>query len=1275
MQTSDRFRRIARAGHQRFRRRRFLESAVLGLSVLLPGVLLAIGVGIALRFRPESGWVGPAVAIAALVASLVVALRYGLSHRLTYEEYLRRVESLVGLQRNELVNADELETRLHAMDDPLSRGLAAQAVDAGIGAVRKVPFDKLAPAMKLTGPTWRALGAVALGVALFFLAPGAFQSGLARLLHPGSYEMLPAVQILVEPGDVVLQRGEPLDVTAVVPGDAEGASLFWRSEGGPWRSIEMNRAAAGSNGQSFSATLRGLLESGEYAVSTDDARSKTFGIEVTEPLRALGYRKNLTPPAYTGIPSSQELSADGNVSAVFGTELRLSVQTGRAETSGELVWEDGSSLPLHEADDDVLYADLRVDEERQYRVRLEAEDLGGKEWLSRSFRIVPVPDRMPTLYQLAPETSIELPEDMQVQIDADCVDDFGLTRLDLVFQRNDRKPERVRLSTWKGEREARVVYDWDLEGIALVPEDVIKYHLELTDNDVISGPKTVRGPMCEVRFPSLAEMYEDVQEDRGDQMGDLSGLKEQQEELREELDRALTDLKRSDEMGWEQQEALKELAKKQEDMESKLEDLVESLEKSLEKMEQGDLFSPEMQQKVQEINELAKQIQDPEFRKQMDELKSALEKLDKNSVEKSLEQMQLSQEDLAQSLDRTLELLRRLKNEESLDQIVQQAQRLLEQQKQINEQLAANLEKQEQAGMQSEPKKGEQKDPKDGPQPDEMKTDPSKNPENQSEKAKSEEDESKDGKSDESKSDQAKSEESQSNEPKSDQAKTEESKTDESKGDEAEKSEQESKSDQAQADAQKSDPQKSDQQKSEQAESPDSEKGAQNSEPQDGPKTPPQDQAQQQKEQQAAEDSMTEEEKAELQKKQEELQKELEELEKQLAELQKEAEENWKALDEQMKKNQPKKDLDEAQQNMDQSAQKMPSSPSQSMKFGRQAEKSLEQFAQSMEQAQQAVEQQEQEDITRQLFHISGQLVEVSQGQEGLLVDAPSQPTRDLAANQAQITQAARQTLDDLNELGRRSRLLSPDLTRAMNGAVRALESSTRAFERGNRQSAMAEGKSSTNTLNETVIELLETNDQMCNNPSSGSCNNPMSKMRSLSAQQEQLNADAQQQQGGKQQGGQRLKPQGGGQSGADALEQLAARQEMIRRGLQELQEGMGDRKDILGRLDELANDMGDVVDEMHEKGEIDDRILERQQKILSRLLTAQKSIRREDEKEDRVSRTGENPLDRDAPPPVAQELGRQELLRRGILRGSQDPIPDEFRSMVEDYYQSLSRE
>jgi hypothetical protein len=242
-----------------------------------------------------------------------------------------------------------------------------------------------------------------------------------------------------------------------------------------------------------------------------------------------------------------------------------------------------------------------------------------------------------------------------------------------------------------------------------------------------------------------------------------------------------------------------------------------------------------------------------------------------------------------------------------------------------------------------------------------------------------------------------------------------------------------------------------------------------------------------------------------------------------------------------------------------------------------------------------------------------------------------------------------------------------------MNGAVSNLKGSTKAFERGNRQNAVTRGKASTNTLNETVVELLEANNEMCKQPSGGVCSNPMGKMRGLTAAQEQLNQDSKSGKGksGSKGDGQSPRLKSGGNQ--RQLADMAARQEMIRRGLAELESSLGGRNDVLGRLDDLAEEMGAVAEEMRERGEIDERILERQQKILSRLLTAQKSIRREGEKDERTARTGQNPADRESPPPVSQELTRQELLKRGILRGRQDPVPDEYRSLIEDYFQSLS--
>ncbi len=1232
MEKAQRFRNIARSGHGVFRRRRWVEAASLAVSFLLPLALAAVALGMLFRFHPVSGWAPTAMAAVAVVAAAVVAVRYLTRNRLQYEEFLRHLEHRLSLRRNELVNADELESRLDAMEDPLSRGLAAQAVDSGIEQVRRVRFGELAPKRSVRGPWLRSLATVAVAVALFFVAPQSFQGALARIATPGTYELPPAIRIDVTPGNVVLQRGQVLSITASVPSDAEGAQLFWRSDGGAWRTLDMNAGAAAADGDErteFAAALRGLVENSEYAVATKDARSQTYEVQVTEPLRAVGYRKSVTPPAYTGLPKSQELSANGNVSAIFGSELRLGIQTGRPGTDGSLIWEDGTSQPLTEADDGLLIAELRMDETRSYTVELTAEELEDVKWNSRVFKLEPVADRMPTLYQLAPEVSVDLPPEMIVQLDADCVDDFGLSRLDLVYQRNDQPKVRERLATWKGDREARVVHDWDLEGIALVPGDVIQYHLELTDNDVISGPKTVRGPASEIRFPSLEELYAEVEKDRDEQMGDVGDLRAEQEEIRDELDKALSDLRKQKDMDWEQQEALKDLAERQENVTKKLEELSKSLDQSLEEMQQAELFSPELLAKVEEINKLSKEIQNPEFQQQMDQLKDALEELDKNKVENTLEQMKMSQQDLSQSLERTLELLKRMKNEEELDELVQKSQRLLEEQERLNDEMARKM--------------GDEPQDRDEPQDDPQNDADGENSDD------AEDSEGEDTEGENSEGENAEGEDSEGEDSEGENAEGDDSESQE--GDDSESSESDSESESSESDSQEGESSEGNQEQNSSEQNPSDQNSGD---------------PQQQDQAQSSESPMSPEERAEMEKKQEELEKQLEELKEQLAELQKEAEENWEELSEELSESQPQKKLDEAQQNMEQSQQNMSGSPQQSMKFGRQAEQDLQEFAQQMQQAQENVAQEEQEDITRDLFRISGQLVHVSEGQEGLLGRAPSQPTRDLAAEQAQLSKSARQSLNDLYELGKKSRILSPDLTREMSGAVNALEHSTKAFEKGNRQSAMAQGTKSTNTLNSTVIELLEANEQMCNNPSSGSCNNPMSKMRSLSAQQQQLNSDSKNMMGQQQ----RLQQQGGSKQ---QLEEMAARQEMIRRGLAELEQSLGGRKDILGRLDELAEDMGDVVDEMKKENKIDDRILERQEKILSRLLTAQKSIRREDQKEERTARTGVNPEDRDSPPPVAQELGQKELLRRGILRGSQDPIPDEFRSLVEDYYESLA--
>lgn len=595
---------------------------------------------------------------------------------------------------------------------------------------------------------------------------------------------------------------------------------------------------------------------------------------------------------------------------------------------------------------------------------------------------------------------------MAVQLDLDCLDDFGLTRCDLVYRRNDGESQRQTISRWSGStREARVVFPWKLDEIARVPGDRITYHLELTDNDAVTGPKTTIGPDCEIRFPSLDEIYAQVEEDRKNQTSDFKQALETQRELRQDLQQIQNELKQSRGLRWEQQEQVKDLAARQQQVSDQIGDLAQSLERSLDRMQQTNLFTPEMVQKVQEINQIAAQIQSPEFREYLKKLQDALQKLDRNAVNKALENLKLTQEQIERNLDRTLEMLKQLQREESLDQLVNQAERMAEEQKRLNDQLG----------------------------PD------------------------------------------QPNAPDSTAA------ADSSAQAQNQPQEKKQKSDRQQGDKNQNGEKKDAGQKSDNRSS-------------------------------QAQEKLTPQQAEAMRKQQEALRAELAKMQKQLDSLAAQAAQKWQELKKQMESQQSQEQLNSAANNMKNASQSMGSGQKKSsLRFGRQAQKNLQNFAAGMRKAQSDMQGVDMEAVTRQLYRLSGQLVQLSRDQESLLQNGPEQTTRDLAEAEQRIEEGARATLDSLYNLGRNCRFITPQLGKVMGEAVRVLGQSKGSFGDGDRGGGMAAGSSGSAALDQTVLALLNANQNMCNSTCSSSCSNPLAQLRNISGQQESLNQSTQQ--------------------------------------------------------------------------------------------------------------------------------------------------------------------
>ncbi|MBN2366171.1 MAG: chromosome partitioning protein ParA, partial [Calditrichaeota bacterium] len=139
-----------------------------------------------------------------------------------------------------------------------------------------------------------------------------------------------------------------------------------------------------------------------------------------------------------------------------------------------------------------------------------------------------------------------------------------------------------------------------------------------------------------------------------------------------------------------------------------------------------------------------------------------------------------------------------------------------------------------------------------------------------------------------------------------------------------------------------------------------------------------------------------------------------------------------------------------------------------------------------------------------------------------------------------------------------------------------------------------------------------------------------------------------------------------------DALARLAAQQEMIRKSLQQAMEGMGSRRDVLGRLEELGGDMEEVIKELRSKN-LDRKVIQRQERILSRLLDAQKSVRQKEYSRKREAEREEIQLVK-SPPQIKQELLQQrDRLQKELRDALEEGYSYEYRELIKNYFEFLS--
>ncbi len=378
--------------------------------------------------------------------------------------------------------------------------------------IQQQQVDTVAPARTSLISLASAAGVAAV-VLTVFLTSEVMYNAASRLAWPFAInesidvvEVLPDIEISIEPGDLEMQRGDSVTIIARVTNAIPGTiNLRLQDDNVNWRDATMSRDGSGSDSATYSYFIPSLQEDTTYYVTFDERgeqSSPQYQIDLFDLPQIEQIDLALDYPAYTEIEDTTEEDS-GDLVVPEGTEVELIVSFNKNIREAVVQFDESysldeaevNSLPPYEdinlvMDGNVGRAKFTVNQDGVYRISAtDFTDLQSKNPLDYFIRSIE--DMPPELALKRPGQDQEVMPLEEVILEIDANDDYGLSKFTLNYSVVGADEVQVDFLPEQNLREVsgdELIY---LEDLNVEPGDFVSYFLTLADNNGLRGPAEV----------------------------------------------------------------------------------------------------------------------------------------------------------------------------------------------------------------------------------------------------------------------------------------------------------------------------------------------------------------------------------------------------------------------------------------------------------------------------------------------------------------------------------------------------------------------------------------------------------------------------------------------------------------------------------------------------------------------------------------------------------------------------------------------------------------
>ena len=580
--------------------------------------------------------------------------------------------------KDDLVNSLQLVTN-NSLSKVYSLSLINEAFKRTYQKVEHLDFDALVD-FKSIKKKIRRLITLIIPIVLLTLLNSGLLSAANRIFHFNT-EFIPPQEFYFEvyPGDAEISKGNSIDIQIIVIGK-QPSEIFLMMKGDEetdFRKIKLLQDTSGI----YSYKIQKVINSFSYYAFAEDIKSKIYEVEVTDYPLIKTFNMKIYPPAYSKISVSEQFD-NGNITALKGTQVEINITASKLLKESYIEFSDSVKVPLQVSG---LSAkgkfQIRKDDSYIIRIKDELDNLNEQPII---YSLKCLSDEFPLIELTSPQSDFDLSEDNRVPIYIKIQDDYGFSKLLLHFKRyslNDKMIsdnfDSFEIGIDKNIKEQLIDYIWNITQLSPKVNEVFSFYLEIFDNDVFSGPKSSKTKTINFRIPTLEELLAKVNNQQEDVQKELEETFKEAQELKKELEQISRELKQDrKELKWEEKQRIEKALDKFENLQEKMQNISEKMRDIQNEMQQNKLLSKETLEKYMQLQELMSEMTNDEMKKALEKLRQNLEQMSRNLTQQQLQEFQIDEERLRKSIERTMNLLKRIQVEQKIDELLKRAEKL-----------------------------------------------------------------------------------------------------------------------------------------------------------------------------------------------------------------------------------------------------------------------------------------------------------------------------------------------------------------------------------------------------------------------------------------------------------------------------------------------------------------------------------------------------------------------------------------------------------------------